>query len=332
MTKMQSNKPQNIKTSPIPNMTITDFRKYLVEFRKLWTDQTPQHPLYTTMLLSNNMSIQEFALKTQQGHHQKRHNKPRKIHYVSGDDDDDDYDYEDNQDDSNNSEEENNTDDNEMTDDGDVELTTPFGKNTHARDIPLFENATNRSNQTARTLSGSSSSAIIDNITNTNARAPNTANTNTTIDHQNPILLSLLSEMDKNPNLLDQLNNLPISQQSPQPQAQASLPIQQILPTPQSSATSALATQLPSSAQVGVSTSVKRRGRPKKINNGEKANAPEVAATCHNNLLVGPTTVMHDITHHRIIPCDNVIGQSSLQTNDGKSKTKKLSAKTTKPL
>lgn len=85
MSTTQSNK--RTMTSAICEMSVAQVRKYLGETRKRWTTQTLNHPMYITDKLSNGMTIQEFALKFQQGHHQKRHNKGRK--YAKSNDGDD---------------------------------------------------------------------------------------------------------------------------------------------------------------------------------------------------------------------------------------------------
>ncbi len=73
-------------TSAIDNMSVAEVRKYLGETRKRWVSQTLSQPMYITDKLSNGMTIEEFALKFQQGHHQKRHNKGRKYTKNNGDD------------------------------------------------------------------------------------------------------------------------------------------------------------------------------------------------------------------------------------------------------
>jgi hypothetical protein len=68
-------KNRRIMTSSIHNMSVAEVRKFLNECRKKHVSQTIKTPMYITDVLSNGMAIQEFALKFQQGHHQKRHNK-----------------------------------------------------------------------------------------------------------------------------------------------------------------------------------------------------------------------------------------------------------------
>ena len=69
---------RRIMTSAIDNMSVAEVRKFLGECRKKHSVQTPDRPMYITDVLSNGMQLQDFALKFQQGHHQKRHNKSRK--------------------------------------------------------------------------------------------------------------------------------------------------------------------------------------------------------------------------------------------------------------
>lgn len=94
-TRNTTNNNRRIMTSAIDNMSVAEVRKFLGECRKKHTIQTPEHPMYITDVLANGMQLQEFALKFQQGHHQKRHNKSRKHtqgEYDSDDSDDDYYD------------------------------------------------------------------------------------------------------------------------------------------------------------------------------------------------------------------------------------------------
>ena len=72
---MSQEKNRRIMTSSISNMTVAEVRKILTECRKKHVSQTQKSPMYITDILSNGMAVQEFALKFQQGHHQKRHNK-----------------------------------------------------------------------------------------------------------------------------------------------------------------------------------------------------------------------------------------------------------------
>lgn len=81
-------------TSAIDSLSVAEVRKFLGECRKKHQSQTLHNPMYITDVLSNGMTIQEFSLKFQQGHHQKRHNKvagkqrPAGESDSSGDDDD----------------------------------------------------------------------------------------------------------------------------------------------------------------------------------------------------------------------------------------------------
>ena len=70
-----TDKNRRVMTSSIYNMSVAEVRKFLNECRKKHMLQTFQSPMFITDLLSNGMTIQDFALKFQQGHHQKRHNK-----------------------------------------------------------------------------------------------------------------------------------------------------------------------------------------------------------------------------------------------------------------
>jgi hypothetical protein len=80
-------------TSAIDSMSVAEVRKFLGECRRKYQTQTPNDPMYITDNLPNGMQLQEFALKFQQGHHQKRHNKnwKNKPDGTSSDEEDDDY-------------------------------------------------------------------------------------------------------------------------------------------------------------------------------------------------------------------------------------------------
>lgn len=86
---------KRVMTSAIDNMSVADVRKFLGECRKKYTSQSQETPMYLTDTLTNGMQLQEFALKFQQGHHQKRHNKSRKHNPnddgSSSENDEDDY-------------------------------------------------------------------------------------------------------------------------------------------------------------------------------------------------------------------------------------------------
>jgi hypothetical protein len=91
--KNQNHQNRRIMTSAIDSMSVAEVRKFLGECRRKYQIQTIDDPMYITDKLPNGMQLQEFALKFQQGHHQKRHNKVRKsnVDGTSSDEDDDDY-------------------------------------------------------------------------------------------------------------------------------------------------------------------------------------------------------------------------------------------------
>jgi len=70
---MNNNVNRRVMTSAIDGMSVADVRKCLGEVRKQWTQQTVELPFFPTDKLSNGMMIQEFSLRFQKGHHQKRH-------------------------------------------------------------------------------------------------------------------------------------------------------------------------------------------------------------------------------------------------------------------
>lgn len=70
-------------TSAINNMSVPEQRKYLAETRKKWLMQTMDNPMYITENLTNNMNIQEFALKYQKGQLEKRHKKMSELNNES---------------------------------------------------------------------------------------------------------------------------------------------------------------------------------------------------------------------------------------------------------
>ena len=69
---------RRIMTSAIDNMSVAEVRKYLGETRKKFDNQSEDNPFFITDVLSNGMTIQEFAFRFQQGHHNKRHKKCKK--------------------------------------------------------------------------------------------------------------------------------------------------------------------------------------------------------------------------------------------------------------
>ena len=80
---------RKMMTSAIENVSVADVRKYLSEIRHQWISQTHSDPFYITSTLSNDMSLQEFAFKFQQGRHNKRHAKGKTFLNDSSDDEDD---------------------------------------------------------------------------------------------------------------------------------------------------------------------------------------------------------------------------------------------------
>jgi len=70
---------KRVMTSAIPNMTVAEVRKALGEVRKRATAQTPGKPFYITDMLTEKMTMQDFCLKFVCGHHDKRHNKGKRI-------------------------------------------------------------------------------------------------------------------------------------------------------------------------------------------------------------------------------------------------------------
>lgn len=81
---------RRVMTSAICNMSVAEVRKLLGECRRCHQIQTHETPLFITDTLSNGMQIQEFALRFQQGHHQKRHNKMSKNSQDNSEDESDD--------------------------------------------------------------------------------------------------------------------------------------------------------------------------------------------------------------------------------------------------
>ncbi len=76
---------KRITTSAIPSMNLQDFRKLSAELRKQWSAQNAEQPFFISNRLSNDMQIQEFSLKTQQGLHVKRQKKSRKTRMTKSD-------------------------------------------------------------------------------------------------------------------------------------------------------------------------------------------------------------------------------------------------------
>ena len=59
-------------------MSVAEVRKALGEVRRRANLQTVQKPFFITDSLTDFLSIQEFCLKFECGHHAKRHNKGKK--------------------------------------------------------------------------------------------------------------------------------------------------------------------------------------------------------------------------------------------------------------
>jgi len=68
-----------VMTSAIPNMSVAEVRKGLGEVRRRASEQTNENPMYITDMLFPGMSIQKFCLLFVCGHHDKRHNKSKKV-------------------------------------------------------------------------------------------------------------------------------------------------------------------------------------------------------------------------------------------------------------
>lgn len=77
-----------VMTSAIPNMSVAEVRKGLGEVRRRATEHTNENPMYITDMLFPGMSIQKFCLLFVCGHHDKRHNKSKKVQDEMDDDDD----------------------------------------------------------------------------------------------------------------------------------------------------------------------------------------------------------------------------------------------------
>lgn len=69
---------KRVMTSAIPDMSVAEVRKALGEVRRRANLQTLQKPFFITDSLTDTLSIQEFCLKFECGHHAKRHNKGKK--------------------------------------------------------------------------------------------------------------------------------------------------------------------------------------------------------------------------------------------------------------
>lgn len=74
----EMSKKRRVMTSAIDDMTVTEVRKYLGDVRKKWQNQTLSQPFYITEKLNPHLTIQDFALRFQLGHHKKRQNKTTK--------------------------------------------------------------------------------------------------------------------------------------------------------------------------------------------------------------------------------------------------------------
>lgn len=132
-------KTDKLLTSAIQSMTVAEVRKYLAETRKRWNAQTNKTPVYLTDILSDGdinhiMTIQDFALKFQQGHHQKRHNKGRKsVQSHDGNNDDGYYDEDNEEEDE--YDDENDEDQTEVHMDSDTLMEPEENKKENKKDI-----------------------------------------------------------------------------------------------------------------------------------------------------------------------------------------------------
>ena len=87
-------------TSAIQDMSVAEVRKALGEVRRRAATHTSQNPMYITDSLTPSLTVQDFCLKFVCGHHDKRHNKGRRVAAVAtvaleddeGDDDEGDND------------------------------------------------------------------------------------------------------------------------------------------------------------------------------------------------------------------------------------------------
>jgi hypothetical protein len=62
-------------TSAIPEMTVAEVRRALLEIRTRWKDTTEDHLFFPSDPLFNGLSMESFALMQVTGHHKKRHMK-----------------------------------------------------------------------------------------------------------------------------------------------------------------------------------------------------------------------------------------------------------------
>ena len=74
---------KRVMTSAIPNMSVAEVRRCLSLLRKHWRESTPVNPFYLSDILSETLSMEEFALLFVRGHHDKRHNKKIKQESLS---------------------------------------------------------------------------------------------------------------------------------------------------------------------------------------------------------------------------------------------------------
>lgn len=62
-------------TSAISDMSVADVRKALSNMRKEWQRHSYVNPFFPSKMLTEDMTISEFAFKFIMGHHAKRHAK-----------------------------------------------------------------------------------------------------------------------------------------------------------------------------------------------------------------------------------------------------------------
>lgn len=66
---------KRVVTSAIEGMSVSKVRRGLDTTRRMWREQSYEHPFFITNPVVDNMPMQLFALKFVMGHHHKRHNK-----------------------------------------------------------------------------------------------------------------------------------------------------------------------------------------------------------------------------------------------------------------
>ena len=72
---LEKESEERIMTSAIHDMSVADVRKALALMRKEWYKHSSVQPFFPSKLLTDKLTMADFAFKFVMGHHEKRHQK-----------------------------------------------------------------------------------------------------------------------------------------------------------------------------------------------------------------------------------------------------------------